>query len=340
MPPKVSVCIPNYNRRDMLRATLWSVLHQTYQDFEVIIGDDASEEDIEAEVVAAKDSRIRYFRQEKNLGPAANCLFLQTLARGDYVLFLMSDDLLLPECLAKAVGALELQPHRGGAVYMAAHYSEEGFQFLSNMPERDYATATEYVDDRAVRDFPFASPSLCLYRRVVFERVGGWNPSLLAVGDWELYARTIRYGGGVIFVHEVLAIMRLHGNRHSNTSALDWDFYHDVMLLSAQPEYQWGNAYRAMALVEQLLRDWRLKRSPRQTLEHAHKYKAFPRVLLCLPWEILRRLGLKLRFIVGCRTQARVAASIPSKLPGNADPEVLERFWRASETIRVGRRAL
>lgn len=336
MSPKVSVCIPTYNRRFMFRATLWSLLRQTYQDFEVIISDNASEEDIEAEVIAANDPRVRYFRQQSNKGAAANGLFLQTLASGDYVLFLCSDDLLLPDCLNRAVGALESQPHRGGVVYMAAHYSEKGFQFLSIMPDRNYAAATEYMDDRAVRDFSFASPSLCLYRRAVFERLGGWHPSLLAVSDWELYSRMVRYGGGVVFHHEVLAIMRLHGNRESNTNALRWDFFHDVMLLSSQPEHQWGNAYRAMALVDQLLWDWRLKRTPRRTLEHAHNMKAFPGVLLYLPWEILRRLGLKLRFIFGRRTPANVPALASCKLPGNVNPDELENFWRASELVRLG----
>src|ERR1035441_140748 len=157
MAPKVSICIPVHNRRHMLRAILWSLLRQTFQNFEVIISDNASEEDTEAEVVAMKDSRMRYVRQKKNIGGAANFRFLQTLPRGEYVLFLCSDDLLLPDCLAKAVAALDSQPRCGGVVYMAAHYSENGFQFLSNMPDRDYAGAAEYEDDRTVRDFRFAS---------------------------------------------------------------------------------------------------------------------------------------------------------------------------------------
>lgn len=338
MTPKVSVCIPIYNRRNMLRATLWSVLRQTYQDFEVIVSDNASEEDIEAEVVAMKDSRVRYIRQEKNIGGAANFCFLQALPRGDYVLFLCSDDLLLPDCLAKAVRALDSQPHRGGVVYMAAHYSEEGFQFLSNMPDRDYAAASEYVDDCAVKNFRFASPSLCLYRRITFERLGGWNPSLLAALDWELYSRMIRCGGGLIFLHDVLAIMRLHEDRMSNTSALHWGFYHDLMLLSAQPEHQWGGAFRAMAVMDQLLWDWRLKRSPRRTLEHARNTKVFPRVLWHLPWEILRRTVLKLRKIFGRSTQDHIAGPTSFKLHGNCDREGLERFWRASEMVRAGDR--
>lgn len=331
--PKVSICIPTYNRRHMLRAALWSVLRQTYQDFEVIISDNDSAEDIETEVIAFKDPRVRYFRQKKNIGGVANFVFLQTLARGDYVLFLGSDDLLLPNCLAVAVTALEFQPHCGGAVYMAAHYSDEGFQSLTNMPARNYAGASEYENDREVKGFRYASPSLCLYRRINFERIGGWDPNLLAVIDYDLYARMIRDGGGVIFLHEVLAITRLHENRMSNTCALQWGFYHDAMLMTMRPQYPYGNAYRATALVEQLLWDWRLKKSPWQTLKHAHNMKAFPRVLLHLPWELLRRILLKVRRVVDRRDQGEASAS--SKWADNTDLDGLERFWQASEMVRT-----
>ena len=315
MIPKVSICIPAYNRRGMFRAALWSVLRQTYRDFEVVISDNASEENLEAEVVAANDSRVRYIRRERNFGGPDNFFFLQTLPKGEYVLFLCSDDLLLPDCLEKAVAALEAQPERGGAVYRAAHYSVDGFKYLSNMPDRDFASAAEYTADRAVRDFRFTSPSLCLYRRTAFEWLGGWNKSLIAVVDWELYSRMVRLGGGMIFLHDVLAIMRLHKDQDSNTTALHWGFYHDVMLLAARPEHRWGNAYRARVVVEQLLWDWRLKRSPWRTLKHAYRTKAVLGVLLYLPWEIVRRFGLKMRTVFDRRMQARAEALKSPGLP-------------------------
>jgi glycosyltransferase involved in cell wall biosynthesis len=335
MPPKVSICIPVYNRRDMLRATLWSVLRQTYRDFEVIVSDNASDEDIAGEVLATGDSRARCVRQPANLGSAANFCFLQSQATGEYVLFLCSDDLLMPQCLQKAVTALDSHHERGAALYMAAHYSEEGFAFFSNMPDRDYATAPEYLHDHAVREFRFASPSLCIYRRTVFERLGGWNRSLLAVIDWEMYSRMVRYGGGVIYLHEALAIMRLHDDRESNTAALHWDFYHDVMLLAAQPEHDWDGAYRAMAVVDQLLWDWRLKRSPRRTIAHAQRTKALPVVVLYLPWEILRRVRLKLRSFLGRAPCGPVAPS-PSSFVLVGELASLDEFWRASEKVRAG----
>jgi glycosyltransferase involved in cell wall biosynthesis len=335
MTPEVSVCIPAYNRRDMFRATLWSVLRQTYSNLEVIVSDNASDEDLQAEVAAAKDTRVRYYRREKNFGGPDNFFFLEAFPKGKYVVFLCSDDLLMPHCLARAVTAIEAQPQCGGAVYMAAHYNAEGFQFLSTMPERRYAAAPDYATDRAVRDFRFAAPSLCLYRRDTFESLGGWNRSLVAVGDWDLYAKTVRRGGGMVFVHEVLAIIRLHEARDSNTTALHWGFYHDVMLLASKPELLWERKFRARAVVEQLLWDWRLGRSPYKTLEHAYQTRAVGNILLNLPQEILRRVFVKLHHVFVARASQQSKPSVMSASTASFDRGAFDSFWRTSERIRL-----
>jgi hypothetical protein len=136
-----------------------------------------------------------------------------------------------------------------------------------------------------------------------------------------------------MFLHHVLAIMRLHEDRMSNTSALHWGFYHDVMLMSAQPEYQWGGAYRARAVVEQLLWDWRLRRSPRQTLVHAIRTKAISETLFYLPSEILRRLRVKFEAIFGRQASVESITSFESP---QYHLEALNKFWQDSELVRGG----
>ncbi len=90
--PKVSICIPTYNRRDYLRETLESIFVQTYKDYEVVMVDDGSTDGTEQMIKKSKYP-IRYFWQE-NLGVAKARNKLIELAKGEYITFIDSDDLL------------------------------------------------------------------------------------------------------------------------------------------------------------------------------------------------------------------------------------------------------
>jgi Glycosyl transferase family 2 len=96
--PFCSVVIPTYNRADLLRETLDSVLRQGGSDFEVIVVDDGSPKDL-SPVVAAYEKRVTFLRQE-NAGPSAARNRGVAAARGEYVAFLDSDDVWLPWTLS------------------------------------------------------------------------------------------------------------------------------------------------------------------------------------------------------------------------------------------------
>ena len=99
--PQVSVIIPTYNRAHLLSRAIKSVLNQTFQDFEIIIVDDASTDDTDKLVVSFHDSRVRYIQHEKNHGGGAVRNSAIKQAQGDYIAFLDSDDEWLPEKLEK-----------------------------------------------------------------------------------------------------------------------------------------------------------------------------------------------------------------------------------------------
>src|SRR5262245_7682998 len=105
--PKVSVCIPTFNRAQMLREALLSVLTQTFEDFELIITDNASHDENREVVASIKDDRIRYIRQESNIGIVNN--FNQCLhhSRGSYITIFHDDDLMVPDSLCFRVLALD-----------------------------------------------------------------------------------------------------------------------------------------------------------------------------------------------------------------------------------------
>jgi glycosyltransferase involved in cell wall biosynthesis len=110
--PRVSIGVPVHNGERFLALTLDSLLAQTYRDFEIIIGDNASTDRTEeiGRTYAAKDPRVRYVRHEHNLGLARNYMRLLELARGELFRWAAADDLSGPESLRACVAALDREP--------------------------------------------------------------------------------------------------------------------------------------------------------------------------------------------------------------------------------------
>lgn len=109
---KVSVGIPVYNAEKYLETCLQSYLAQTYDGFEVIISDNGSTDRTEAicRDFAAKSPRIRYHRQERNMGAGWNYNEVLRLARGPYFKWGAYDDMISPNHLAECVAALDSNP--------------------------------------------------------------------------------------------------------------------------------------------------------------------------------------------------------------------------------------
>ena len=103
----VSICIPTYNRKDYLKETLDSILAQTYKDYEIVIVDDGSADGTE-DMLKQLGFPITYHWQE-NSGDAAARNKLTELARGQYISFIDSDDLLLPDAIEKLVKIMQTE---------------------------------------------------------------------------------------------------------------------------------------------------------------------------------------------------------------------------------------
>ena len=108
--PKVSICIPTYNRAKILPYAVNSVLNQTYGDFELLICDDASPDNT-AEIVAQwDDPRIRYIRHPQNIQRSRNMRSGFDAATGEYFIKFDDDDALTPTFLEKTVAVLAQHP--------------------------------------------------------------------------------------------------------------------------------------------------------------------------------------------------------------------------------------
>ena len=110
--PTLSIGLPVFNGEKYLKQAIDSILFQTYNDFELIISDNASvdkTEDICREYVKL-DDRISYYRSEKNHGAAWNWNRVFKLSSGVYFKWVAHDDVLVPEFLSKCINVLEQDP--------------------------------------------------------------------------------------------------------------------------------------------------------------------------------------------------------------------------------------
>lgn len=107
--PKVSILIPVFNRKDFIAVCIQSALGQTYTDFEIVVADNASDDGTWeiCQQFAAKDQRVRVFRNDTNVGPVRNWLRCVSESRGEYGKILFSDDLMYSHFLERTLPYLE-----------------------------------------------------------------------------------------------------------------------------------------------------------------------------------------------------------------------------------------
>lgn len=107
--PKVTIGMPVYNAEKTIKKAITSLLAQTFRNFELIISDNASDDETAniCKRFALKDRRVHYLRQSKNLGASANFNFLLSQIKGKYFMFAASDDWRSPEFLEANVSALD-----------------------------------------------------------------------------------------------------------------------------------------------------------------------------------------------------------------------------------------
>ena len=116
----VSIIMPSYNTAQYIEETIQSVLNQTYTNWELIIVDDCSTDNTEEELETIKDNRIRYFKNEKNSGAAISRNKALQEAKGQWIAYLDSDDLWMPEKLEKQIKFME----ENGYAFSYTNYEE------------------------------------------------------------------------------------------------------------------------------------------------------------------------------------------------------------------------
>lgn len=230
-PPSVTVIIPSYNYADKVKGAIKSAINQTYKPAEVIVVDDGSTDDTESVVSVAavygaeKGVPVKYIRQD-NGGVAIARNRGISEAHGKYICCLDADDTIKPDFLKVCVTALENDRSLGIAYTGLEYVKADGESGVSDWPGQfDYNKQLERKNQ---------VPTCCVYKRKMWERLGGYKqryaPDGAGAEDAEFWLRAGAYGYNARKVTELPLFTyswetgRVSGN--PDYKEVDWTVFH------------------------------------------------------------------------------------------------------------------
>jgi glycosyltransferase involved in cell wall biosynthesis len=223
--PLVSICVPTWNSATYLRSSLDSILAQDYRNLEVIISDNASQDDTVTILREyERDGRVRLNLNDRNIGAGPNFNRLIGLAKGEFVAIYHSDDVYKPDIVSASVELLQRSPDVGLVGTMAHVVNQDGKQrYDYRLPERLRRLGrTVFTFDEAMLgtmdlagDRIFLVTPSVMVRRTVYAELGLFDQaSYGAAVDYELWLRiATRYRIAVI--DRPLMSYRVHGKQGS-----------------------------------------------------------------------------------------------------------------------------
>ena len=238
--PTFSICIPNYNYGRYIGETIQGVLDQTYQNFEIIVADNASTDNSVEVVQSFKDERIRLIRNRYNIGFAPNLQRATMFARNDFVNLLSSDDLMKPTALETYTDILVKQGDRAhhtvlmsevevinanGQIIGLVQRAPSSFDLLwlspeaarntlvnPDLPAYELHRGLDILQDTLKRLRTFLPFLTVVYPRVLWEAVEGYN-SVRTIGpDKHFHYKLLAQDPDVIYVRAALFRYRVHGS--------------------------------------------------------------------------------------------------------------------------------
>jgi GT2 family glycosyltransferase len=211
--PRVSVLMTTWNGAATIRASIASLLAQSFRDFELLVVDDGSTDDTAAILAGIGDPRLRVLRPERNLGIVGARNFGFAACRGEYLAVLDHDDLALPERLARQVAHLDAHP---GMVMLGTgvEIEIEGRRRSTDLPPGITPPVLRWM---LLVDNPYTWSSM-MFRLAALRRLGCFlRAEAEYADDFDLYHRLLALGEAGR-LDEVLTTYRWHATNTSHTA--------------------------------------------------------------------------------------------------------------------------
>ncbi len=199
--PKISVILPVYNCEDFILESVNSILIQTYNDFELIIIDDASTDSTVSVLEKIKDNRIRLIKKKANTGYTNSLNMGLQLANGKYIARMDGDDISLPDRFKKQVQCLDGNPD---VAVCGTWYQLSGTDIVNRHP-----CESEDIKLALLETNSLGHPTVMFRKSVIEDLKLQYDPSMEPSEDYDLWVRIIRHNK-IINIPEVLLYYRSH----------------------------------------------------------------------------------------------------------------------------------
>ena len=213
MSPRVSVIMPLYNAANFVKEAVDSILNQTFQDFELIVLDDASTDESATILDTYADHRIVRYTSKQNIGLANILNIAVEMARGEYIARMDSDDISMPTRLQAEVDYLDSHPK----IDLVSCGMQ---QFGLADRTMSYKESFWLVCYNAFFFSPILHAS-SMWRKKSFEDKGlRYRQERVPSEDYDLWVRALGKGLKLINIPEVLYKYRIHGNQNTANQEL------------------------------------------------------------------------------------------------------------------------
>lgn len=225
---KVTVLITAYNIEKYLQQAIMSVLDNGFEDYELIIVDDCSTDNspVIGRTYAATDPHVSWFQTPQNLKPAGAFNFGIRRAKGKYILVLDGDNILEPNCLSLL--SSQLDQNRGlDIAYGRVRFIQENGELdvqtaRSNDGISAWPTEFSWNGQLSHRN---QIPSTCMYRKAIFDRIGGYRFRAPPAEDADFWCRAVSFGARATKVTDAVTFTyRMRSDSMSHTNK-DWPWH-------------------------------------------------------------------------------------------------------------------
>jgi len=223
--PAISIVIPAYNAERFIGDAIESVLHQTLNDFELIIVEDGSS-DRTWEIIqkyASEDQRIRATHNDSNMGIAHTLNRGISEARAEFIGRLDADDIAVPDRFERQLAMIQANPEIAVVGSNALHISENN-QILG-LSIAGPTSIENFHRLRAAGKVTMVLDGTSVIRRDIFQLAGGYDPAMCAALEVDLHSRMAEHGI-IVAVDEPLVLYRLHTGSNVDTEFFEGRVVH------------------------------------------------------------------------------------------------------------------